>query len=722
MSTLKQTLSYLILGQRGGQNRIEIIEALRERPYNLNQLADRLDLNYRTVKHHIDMLLKHGLVNTSSSGKYGEVYFLSSDLERNSDLLEETKKKLTEVAASPRLFQSVMEQTNDAVIILDSGKEVIFINPSAERMFGHSSEKSVGRAVQVFRDPAKFMRLLSKIGDTQKTQSIETEGRCKDGKIIDIDASIDVIKGDDGSTIGYSIILRDITERKMLQENLRQSEERYALAQQAANIGSWDWNIATGNLKWSDNIESIYGFSPGKFGGTYESFLKSVYPEDKKRLEGCVSLCISKRKKFDLEHRIIWPDGTIRWVRETGDVIRNRKGKAVRMVGIVRDITDRIELARKVRHLASFPQLNPNPVIEMDLKGKIIFFNRGVIDSLRRIGAKRDISQFLPADIGQILKSFRDGKTKSAVRNVHVGGAIFEEGIAYAPDFNTARIYAMDVTEQVTAERKLGQILETAPEGFWINDLKGNLKEVNDYYCKMVGYSRAELLCKTVNDMEAEENREETKRHIRKIIHEGYDLFETRHRRKDGTAIPLEISANYSHLDGGIFIVFMRDITSRKKMENELRRANEGLEMRVRQRTAELEAAHKSLKESADRFRHAFDNMLEGCMIIGHDWTYLYVNDVAAEHGKQRADKLIGRKITEMYPGVEKTPIFRAYKRCMEERKPQHIQSSYKFEDGTTRCYEFRIEPVPEGIFVLSLDNTLRYGATQNIQSEETAK
>ena len=136
---------------------------------------------------------------------------------------------------------------------------------------------------------------------------------------------------------------REERERKQAEEALKRSEERYTLAQQAANIGSWDWDIKTGALAWSFQIEPMFGFGRGEFGATYDAFLECVHPDDRQHVVNSVQACVEKGKNYAIEHRIVWPDGTIRWLSETGDVVRDEEDKAIRMLGIVQDITDRKE-------------------------------------------------------------------------------------------------------------------------------------------------------------------------------------------------------------------------------------------------------------------------------------------------------------------------------------------------------------------------------------------
>jgi diguanylate cyclase (GGDEF)-like protein/PAS domain S-box-containing protein len=120
-------------------------------------------------------------------------------------------------------------------------------------------------------------------------------------------------------------------------------------------------------------------------------------------------------------------------------------------------------------------------------------------------------------------------------------------------------------------EQQFKSMIRASLDGFWITDTRGRFTEVNNAYCQMTGYSQAELLGMSVSDVEAIESPEDTAKHIRKLLETGSDHFETRHRNKSGLIMDLEVSANYSHLNGGMIYSFLRDITARKHAEEKLK-------------------------------------------------------------------------------------------------------------------------------------------------------
>lgn len=124
------------------------------------------------------------------------------------------------------------------------------------------------------------------------------------------------------------------------------------------------------------------------------------------------------------------------------------------------------------------------------------------------------------------------------------------------------------------SEERHRTILRAAMDGFWMMDLEGQLLEVNDAYCRMSGYSEPELLAMSVFDLSVFESREQAAVHIARIMEQGQDRFETRHRRKDGSIVDIEVSAQYRTFEGGRIIVFLRDITERRQVEDALIASN----------------------------------------------------------------------------------------------------------------------------------------------------
>ncbi len=134
----------------------------------------------------------------------------------------------------------------------------------------------------------------------------------------------------------------------------------------------------------------------------------------------------------------------------------------------------------------------------------------------------------------------------------------------------------------------------------------------------------------------------------------------------------------------------------------------------------ERQLALDALRKSEERFRSAFDNMLEGTQILDFEWRYLYLNTTAERHNHRPNKELLGHVYMDCWPGIEATHVFTVLKRCMEERVGNHLENEFVFSDGTVRWFELSIQPIPEGVFILSVDITERKWAEAELrQSEE---
>jgi len=123
----------------------------------------------------------------------------------------------------------------------------------------------------------------------------------------------------------------------------------------------------------------------------------------------------------------------------------------------------------------------------------------------------------------------------------------------------------------LTSEERHRTILHSAMDGFFVVDTQGKLVEVNRTYCRKSGYSEQELLTKSISDLEAVESADQTAAHIQRVMAQGEERFESKHRRKDGSIFDVEISVQYGYLTGGQLMAFVRDITERKKTEQRYR-------------------------------------------------------------------------------------------------------------------------------------------------------
>jgi PAS domain S-box-containing protein len=159
------------------------------------------------------------------------------------------------------------------------------------------------------------------------------------------------------------------------------------------------------------------------------------------------------------------------------------------------------------------------------------------------------------------------------------------------------------------------------------------------------------------------------------------------------------------------FYTVKREITEKQRAEKALIQLNMELDEKVQQRAAELTRAN-------ERYHRTLDYMLEGCQIIDFDWRYLYVNETVARQGRQTREELLGHTMLEIYPGIENTPLFAELRECMRERKPTHMENEFTYPTGDKGWFELSIEPVPEGLFILSMDITERKQAEMDLERQ----
>ncbi|MGH7532721.1 MAG: sensor domain-containing protein [Gemmatimonadales bacterium] len=279
---------------------------------------------------------------------------------------------------SDRYFRSLMANTLDIIVVLDTDGRVRYTSDSIETVLGYEGEELLGRDAfglvhpdQVEAVRGQFVRRLDRPGPAPR---IEFRCRHHDGAWRIFEASANNLLADPAID-GVVVTMRDITARKHAEEALRESEERYALAQRGANDGLWDWDLRAGQVYFSPRWKAMVGAGEHEVGTAPEEWFGRVHPDELEQLKVDIDLHVAGHTPhLQTEHRMRHRDGLYRWVMTRGLAVRDAAGKAYRLAGSQADITMRKSIEEQLLHDAFHDPLTglPNRALFMDRMGHAI--------------------------------------------------------------------------------------------------------------------------------------------------------------------------------------------------------------------------------------------------------------------------------------------------------------------------------------------------------------
>lgn len=236
-------------------------------------------------------------------------------------------------------LNALLRTTSEGLWIVDSHGRLKVVNQAYCMMSGYTQEELLNmtiadlEAVESPEQVAEHIRLTHKHG----IDRFETKHKRKDGTTYDVSvsASIDLKRNE---LYGF---IRDITEVKIAEQKLIETNNRFQLAEEAGSIGAWEWNALTDEAVWSDNAYKILGFKPGEVDVSLKGFEQLVFPPDRKAFFDTLTLALKEKNEFQMEFRLINKAGEPVWIKDNALIKRDENNKPLRLVGSLQDISER---------------------------------------------------------------------------------------------------------------------------------------------------------------------------------------------------------------------------------------------------------------------------------------------------------------------------------------------------------------------------------------------
>ncbi|WP_170867155.1 hybrid sensor histidine kinase/response regulator [Nocardioides lianchengensis] len=244
---------------------------------------------------------------------------------------------------SADLFRRMVAASTDGLWLVDPSGRTLYANDRMAAFLGHPPEELVGRDAASMLDDrgrAEIAHRLQRLQAGDVLENLETSFRRPDGVVTWSLVSHSAVRDDGGRLIGFLHRVTPYTERRELVGTLQLREQQLAQAQEIARLGSWDLDLATDVVTWSEELYRIFGLDPATFTISRESFIEAIHPDDRAQIREVVAEAVAGRDEFAWTGRRVLPGGEQRWIRGLGVIERGPDGAPVRMSGTAQDVTD----------------------------------------------------------------------------------------------------------------------------------------------------------------------------------------------------------------------------------------------------------------------------------------------------------------------------------------------------------------------------------------------
>jgi PAS domain S-box-containing protein len=563
------------------------------------------------------------------------------------DELKATENRLRE---SEERWATTVSSIGDAVIATDVDGNLTFMNSVAEELTGWKLKDAYHQPVEkVFHIINEFTR--------QKVDSpvyrVINEGLIvglanhtilvrKDGSEVPIDDSGTPIRDKEGKISGVVLVFRDINLRKKAEEALRDSESRLKLSQEIAHIGTWDLDVTSNELKWTDEVYRIFGLSPQEFEATYEAFLDRIHPDDRAVVNAAYMNSLKDGDSYQIEHRIVKKsNGEIRFVQEKCEHFRDKSGKICRSVGMVQDITEQkkaeAELNETRIYLENLLNYTNAPVIVWDPNFRITLFNH----AFERLTGLKAVD-VLDKPLEMLFPEDRKDEAMAHIKRT-LEGEYWEtveiqildtEGNVKTVLWNSANIYdssgktlvstiaqGHDITERKQVEQALHRAkadwertFDSVPDLIAILDNKHKILHANKAMAQALGTTPEKCVGLTCYRCVHGANKPPDFCPHLKALQDGQEhTSEVHEKRLGGDFIVSDTPLKDEHgcMIGAVHVA--RNITQRKELERKLEEYSKQLEHLVEVRTKQLRDSERlaTIGATAGMVGHDIRNPLQ---------------------------------------------------------------------------------------------------------------